>query len=130
MHERSLVRLLLHQIIEAALKNSLAQGNCSEIRVRKVVVACGELSGVEPELVSLAFNEMRGSTDHSGVTTDQAELEIRRQPILARCIECGFEFKVEDFEFLCPTCRSTNNQVLAGEDFHLQTIDIELDNRL
>lgn len=112
MHEASLVRSLLRQVSELLVENS----GDSVVSIR---VEMGPLSGVERPLVEIAFAEQVGSTACRG-----AELQIEEVPLSAVCRDCGNEFDIERFRFVCPACESARVQVTGGEDFRLLDIEI------
>jgi hydrogenase nickel incorporation protein HypA/HybF len=112
MHEASLVRSLLRQVSELLVEHD----GESVVSIR---VEMGPLSGVERPLVEIAFAEQADSTACRGAT-----LHIDVVPLSAVCRDCGNEFDVERFRFVCPACESTRVQVTGGEDFRLLDVEI------
>ena len=112
MHEASLVRSLLRQVSELLVEH----GGDSVVSIR---VEMGPLSGVERPLVEIAFADQVGSTACRG-----AELQIEEVPLSAVCRDCGNEFDIERFRFVCPACESARVQVTGGDDFRLLDIKI------
>lgn len=112
MHEASLVRSLLRQVGELLVEH----GGESIVTIR---VEMGPLSGVERPLVEIAFAEQVDSTPCRG-----AELKVEEVPLSAICRECGNEFDIERFRFVCPACESTRVRVISGEEFRLLDIEI------
>jgi hydrogenase nickel incorporation protein HypA/HybF len=113
MHERSLVRALLRQV------EALAAEHATD-RVLAVRVRIGEFSGVEPELLQCAYDDL---VDESHVRG--AELQLERVPLEADCQQCGKRFPVERFRFECPGCGSPQLAIRGGEDMLLESITIE-----
>ena len=112
MHEASLVRSLLRQVSELLVEHA----GDSVISIR---VEMGPLSGVERPLVEIAFADQVDSTPCRG-----AELQVEEVPLSAVCRDCGNEFDMKRFRFVCPACESTRVQVTGGEDFRLLDIEI------
>ncbi len=112
MHEASLVRSLLRQVSELLVEH----GGDSVVLIR---VEMGPLSGVERPLVEIAFADQVASTTCRG-----AALQIEEVPLSAICRDCGNEFDVERFRFVCPACESARVRVTGGEDFRLLDIEI------
>lgn len=112
MHERSLVQTLLEQVRRTAIDLALPP-------VREVVLELGEFSGVEAELVKLAFADLSPVVLGDGVT-----LELRQTPLTAECSSCQHSFHVERFQFVCPKCAGTV-RVTAGEEFRLVSLRVE-----
>lgn len=113
MHERSLVRQVLRQVAQLMVEHG-----CE--RVTEVRLSVGEFSGVEPELLQTAFEEMVNDTPLRG-----AVLELESVPLEALCEACGDCFAVERFVFLCPVCGSSNISVLRGEQLMLESLVME-----
>jgi hydrogenase nickel incorporation protein HypA/HybF len=112
MHEMSLVRSLLAQAAE------LVASHCG-VAVERIRVEMGPLSGVEPVLVSLAFEQLVESTSCRG-----AQLVIDAVPLACRCRECQGEFEMHDFRFRCPECMSAAVHVIRGDEFRIVDITI------
>lgn len=113
MHERSLVRALLRQV------ESLAADH-PENRVVQVRIRVGEFSGVEPELLAMAYDDLIGETPfHS------AELTLERVPLEAMCESCGQSFRIERFQFQCNTCGSLRLSLQGGEELLLESVVME-----
>ena len=113
MHETSLVRVLLEQVVQAALPDS---GNC----VRTVHVALGPLSGVEPLLVVQAFDRLKLD---AGIPA--AVLKIDPVPLLAECRQCQHGFEVCNYYFVCPNCASRSVRITQGDEFRLVKLEVE-----
>ena len=108
MHEYSLVRSLLRQVRQVLSEQQPGHA------LQRVNVSIGPLSGVEPELVEIAFGQLVGSFGFP-----DAKLSIVRTSLEACCIECEDRFSVQSFKFQCPSCRSRDVRVTSGEDFRL-----------
>lgn len=113
MHEYSLARALLHQV-EQVVRREHAAG------VQSINVTIGEFSGVDPDLLHMAFADV---AKRSGIAS--AELLIEKVALEARCEDCAHEFLVERFCFLCPKCESGNVKVLRGEEMMLERVVLE-----
>jgi hydrogenase nickel incorporation protein HypA/HybF len=115
MHETSLVRSLLAQVATVLCDHPGA-------RVERIRVEIGPLSGVEPLLISSAFERLVETTPCSG-----AALRIEQIDLAARCGDCDSEFPVEQFHFVCPACASNRVTILRGDEFRLLDVTIEGD---
>lgn len=116
MHERSIIRQLLQQVVEVMLEHESS-------RVTTVRISVGEFSGVEAELLRTAFRDMSPYTPAQG-----AELRLETVPLEAACDACGSEFAVKHFHFLCPACESQQVRILRGEDLMLESVTLEDNN--
>lgn len=112
MHERSLVRQLIEQV-EEELRNRHLGG------LTAVHLDVGEFSGVEPSLIELAFQDMA-----VGQWPNEVRLIMNVIPLAARCRQCGEDFRVERFRFVCPHCEHAAVDVIAGEDMQLVSLTV------
>ena len=115
MHESSLVRSLLTQV--ATVLRDYPGSSVEQIRVE-----IGPLSGVEPQLVASAFDRLVDETPCRG-----AALRIEQIELAAECRDCGLEFVVEKFHFVCPNCSSKGVAILRGDEFRLVDVTIHGD---
>lgn len=113
MHERSLVRALLTSV------EDLMQRQRGD-RVVAVNVSVGDFSGVEPDLLRIAFDDLVRSTRALG-----SLLHIQRVSLEARCLDCCDEFHVQRFRFECPRCGGRNIKVVRGEGLMLESVTME-----
>lgn len=110
MHEYSIVQGLISQVRELQHQNQAD-------RIVSVRLIVGEFSGVEPELLKLAFDILT-----KGTLMEGASLEIRGTELSARCLDCQRTFVVERFRFVCPACASTSISVEQGEELILESL--------
>ncbi|MBI2480122.1 MAG: hydrogenase maturation nickel metallochaperone HypA [Planctomycetia bacterium] len=113
MHEYSLARALLHQV-EHVARCEGATG------VQSVRVTIGEFTGVDPDLLRLAFENVVERSPFMNT-----ELIIEKVPLEARCENCSNEFLVERFRFACPKCESGAVRVIRGEEMMLERVMLE-----
>lgn len=113
MHEYSLVRSLLKQVQQIASDHD---ADC----VREISVSIGPLSGVEPMLVTSAFEQLRSS-----FAMQTASLRVSESKLLARCSGCEASFEVLGFVFECPECGSRRVQITEGEEFRLLDLTVD-----
>jgi hydrogenase nickel incorporation protein HypA/HybF len=113
MHERSLVRSLLRQVQALAAEHPADRVDAIRVRI-------GEFSGVEPELLESAYEEMAAPTSLCG-----AELVVQCVPLEVTCDQCGKSFAVEDYRFQCPDCGSLRLTICGGEELLLESISME-----
>lgn len=100
MHEYSLARALLNQV-EQVFRREEAVG------VRRVDVTIGQFSGVDPDLLRMAFEDLNQQSPFAAV-----ELLIEKVDLEVRCDRCSTEFQVEQFRFVCPNCECGSVKVL------------------
>jgi hydrogenase nickel incorporation protein HypA/HybF len=104
---------MLRQVQQVADENSAD-------RVLTIRVRIGEFSGVEPELVASAYNELVQETCLSG-----ASLEVEQAPLEAVCDRCGYTFRIEQFSFHCARCGGLHLKVSGGEELLLDSVTLQ-----
>jgi len=112
MHE-----LAIAQNILEIVRQSVPEAQAAEVKWVRIRV--GTLSGVVPDSLDFCFNAIV-----SGTSMRHAALAIEQVPTACRCKKCGEQFPIEDMAFICPGCRSTQLELVAGRE--LQVVEIEL----
>lgn len=112
MHEMSVTESMLAVVLKHARLN---RAN----RVTRINMVLGEFSSVMPESVQFYFDIISRETPAEG-----AELDFRRTKLVARCEDCGKEFEVVEFDFICPDCKGTNTEIISGREFQVESIEI------
>lgn len=112
MHEYSIVQALLNQCEEHAEANEAQE-------ITKVVVKIGVMSGVEPDLLTSAFDTFKEST-----VCDTAEFVIELQPLKLRCKTCAQESETDTRHYRCPKCGNPDVEVIDGEDMYLMSLEM------
>ncbi|SFZ97904.1 [NiFe] hydrogenase nickel incorporation protein HypA [hydrothermal vent metagenome] len=113
MHEYSIVQALINQCDEISKQND-------EKKVTKVVIKIGVMSGVEIHLLETAFHTFKEST-----CCDRAELQINHQKIKLHCNTCNQEYEIDDTEYQCTNCSSSDVRIIDGEDMYLMSLELE-----
>jgi len=113
MHERSLVKALLRQVESVAREHP--GSHVVSIRVR-----IGEFSGVEPDLLASAYDDLVQDSALCGST-----LGMERVPLEAICQQCGHKFRIERFHFQCEKCGSLKLALHGGEELLLDSVTFE-----
>jgi hydrogenase nickel incorporation protein HypA/HybF len=112
MHELAICQALMTQLEQAAAPHEPAV-------IERVVLSVGALSGVEPALLTRAFEVARAGTIAEG-----ASLEIRTGPVRVRCTSCGQESEARANRLLCAACGEWRVSVVSGEELLLLSLDL------
>lgn len=112
MHEYSLVQSLLNQVEQL-------RSDHNGVLVEVVTVEIGPLSGVEPQLITSAFEQLAPQQ-----FSMMPRLEIRLVDLSIRCRACDVESSLTDISFKCPKCSSSRVKIISGDQFRL--IDVRL----
>ncbi|RLG26086.1 hydrogenase maturation nickel metallochaperone HypA [Methanosarcinales archaeon] len=122
---------MVHEISIAAALVDAAIRTAEEEKPRKISkihIEIGELTDLNPDQLRHIFK----TTTKNTVIAD-AELVINTIKPAIECEECGYEGEVnlvEDFHFnapqiTCPTCKSTDVTITAGNECKLYRITIQ-----
>ncbi|WP_394129459.1 hydrogenase maturation nickel metallochaperone HypA [Shewanella maritima] len=112
MHEYSIVTALIEQC------ETLAAQHQAEA-ISRVEVKIGILSGVEPALLSQAFEAFK----QEGVCAN-AEFNMHIQPLLLQCHDCGQQTEQNERTIICSHCNSNRTQIVDGEDMMLMQLEM------
>ena len=90
------------------------------VKVSRIVVRIGPLSGIEPRLLESAFTISR-----AGTLAEEAELLTEPQPILVHCNQCGVESEASINNLTCATCGAIDTKLLNGDELILASVELE-----
>lgn len=91
-------------------------------RVNRLHLVIGELSSFVDDSIQFYWDLISKGTLCEGAT-----IEFRRVPARLLCLECGTEYPLEGELTPCPSCGSPRVRVVSGDEFRLESIDIETD---
>lgn len=112
MHELS-IAINIIEIITAEAQSVNASA------VSKIELEIGTWSGVEPDAIQMAMEEVI-----AGTTASKAAIDYRWIKARAACEECCNEFEPEDIFKICPYCNSLNTHLLTGKELNIKSIEV------
>ncbi|MFH1621560.1 MAG: hydrogenase maturation nickel metallochaperone HypA [Candidatus Omnitrophota bacterium] len=90
-------------------------------KVSKVVFSLGRLSHGTPESIKEAFQTI---TVDTGLSV--AEFEVLSIDPRIKCLSCGAIYGIEnDINLKCPSCGSSSNEVIAGQECYISSVEID-----
>jgi hydrogenase nickel incorporation protein HypA/HybF len=110
MHELS----LSGAIVNTAVKH--ADGR----PVSLVSIRVGRLRQVVPDTLDFYFGFVA-----NGTLCEGARLEQEIVPALLRCRDCEREWEIDFPDFRCEPCGGTDVEVLTGNEFEVESIEVE-----
>lgn len=113
MHELSIMATAL----ETALKEARQAG---AKRICTLTLRIGDLSGVVPEALELAF-----ATLSSGTLAEGGSLCLERVPARFWCPSCAQEFDAGPAFALCPVCGEPCQDLKSGRELEITSLEIE-----
>ena len=112
MHEMSICQSLMDQVEKIAKEQGASQ-------VDSIVLSIGPLSGVEPELLSRAYEVARLQT-----VAENAPLEIETGAIEVECRSCGASGEAQVNRLLCPSCGDWQVNLIKGDELLLLRLEV------
>jgi hydrogenase nickel incorporation protein HypA/HybF len=113
MHELPITE----NILEIALRHA-NQANAKKINT--IYLTIGELASVVDDSVQFYWEIIAKDT-----IAEDALLRFKRIPTMLQCQVCSLQFTPNEDDFSCPDCNSLNVRVVSGNEFYLESIDVE-----
>jgi len=113
MHELSVTESLL----------KIAVGHAEKADARRVTdlhIVIGDLASMVDESIQFYWDIIARDTIAEGAT-----LHFRRVPAELQCNTCGEKYHPTDKELVCPKCGGVGAKIIAGEEFALESLDVE-----
>ena len=107
------------ETIRSILAKVLLQANSHP--VKDVNFVLGEMAEITAATVQQYWDELS-----KGTLAEQARLHFRSNEAEVQCMACFQKYHPVDRKIHCPSCGSYGAKILAGEEFRLESI--ELDN--
>ena len=104
--------------------------------VLKIALEYAEKAGAKRILaLNLVIGQMSSIVDDSvqfywdilskGTIAEGARLNFQRIPAVYRCWDCGHTYTLDGEHLACPQCGSVRVQLIQGDEFRLESMDIE-----
>ena len=113
MHELSVTQ----EVLKIALEKAEA---AKAEKITKINLVIGEMSGIVDDCVQFYFDFLSKDSIASG-----ARLSFTRIPMRVRCRNCDFSFSPDKSVWSCPQCRKWDAEIVAGQEFYIDSIEVE-----
>jgi hydrogenase nickel incorporation protein HypA/HybF len=113
MHELAVTQ----GILDISLRHA-EEANAKKITDINLVI--GQFSSIVDDSVQFYWDIVAKDTIAEG-----AVLHFNRIPGEMTCQNCGHAFRPDTEAFLCPACSSLNVRITKGEEFRVDSIDVE-----
>jgi hydrogenase nickel incorporation protein HypA/HybF len=104
---------------QSILKKSLLQVKDST-RIKSVYVLVGEVAELDQSLIRKHWHELS-----RGTPAEHAQLHFRSKKAEVQCMACFSKYQPLNGEIHCPYCGSCGAKILSGEEFELESIELE-----
>ncbi|MBE2271364.1 MAG: hydrogenase maturation nickel metallochaperone HypA [Anaerolinea sp.] len=112
MHELAIT----YDVLEIALRHAKQAE-----RVSAVNLVIGQLSSMIDDSVQFYWDFISQETKAAG-----ARLNFKRIPATLECEACGAQYGINNrYELACPTCGGVHIRIVTGEEFYVDSIEVE-----
>jgi hydrogenase nickel incorporation protein HypA/HybF len=113
VHELSVTESILNTALRYAVKEKA-------LKVTDINLVVGDLSSIIDESVQFYWDILSKET-----ICEKARLHFRHIPASIQCLNCDHKFILQHELIPCPQCSSMNIQILGGDEFKMDSIEIE-----
>ena len=106
--------------IQPILTRALLKAQGSTSRIKALHLALGELSELDQSAIRKHWEELS-----RGTLAEQAQLHFRLIQAEVQCMACFAKYHPVGGEIHCPHCGSYGAKILSGEEFHLESIELD-----
>ena len=115
MHELSVTE----SILEIASSHGRKAG---AVQVTQINLVIGRLSSIVDDSVQFYWEMLSEGTICAG-----SKLTFQRLPAILHCTSCQNDYQIEQELTPCPKCSSYQTTIIGGEEFYVDSIEIEKD---
>lgn len=116
MHELSVTESILNLAVQHAAKNQAS-------RVTDLYIVVGRLSSIVDDSVQFYWDMLTEKTVCEG-----SRLHFQRVPAELECLNCANHYQLDADLTPCPACGSAQVKIISGDQFYLDSIEIEKEN--
>lgn len=113
MHELTITQ----NILDIAVRHAQT---CNAQKITDLYIVMGEWSSVVDDSVQFYWDIISDGTIAKG-----ANLHFQRNKVKIVCCDCQSEYSPSYKELFCPNCAGINLKVIQGEEFYLDSIEVE-----
>jgi hydrogenase nickel incorporation protein HypA/HybF len=113
MHELFATQAILDKALTKAAEEHA-------VRITDLHLVVGDLSSFVDDSVQFYWDEIC-----KGTIAEKARLHFRHVQAELQCMACFTPYHPEEDEIRCPSCGSSGAKILAGEEFYLESLDVE-----
>jgi len=114
MHELAVTESILNIALDHAQRSGA-------VRVTDLYLVIGQLSSIVDDSVQFYWDIVSNETICAG-----AQLHFERIPAQMKCLDCDHGYAISHGLEACPQCGSFRVRVHAGEEFRLESIEVEM----
>ena len=104
-------------LLDQALRRARA---ANATRVKSLQLALGEIAELDQETIRKHWEELS-----QGTPAEQAGLDFRSIQAQVQCMACFQKYHPQQGKIHCPHCGSYGARILSGEEFYIDSIELE-----
>ena len=120
----TLDNLIMHELAVTQSLLKLALKHAERVEAKKITrlnLVIGQMSSIVDDSIQFYWDTMAQDT-----IAASAKLHFKRVPATFYCFNCCQKFELsQQTDFTCPHCQSGQVQVVGGDEFRLESIDID-----
>jgi len=89
-------------------------------RIKNLQLAIGEISELNQDFIQDHWDKIS-----KGTPAEQARLHFRLINAEVQCMACFIKYQPLDGRIHCPQCGSVGAKILSGEEFYLESIELD-----
>jgi hydrogenase nickel incorporation protein HypA/HybF len=106
---------------QSILTKALLQARESNAKsIRTLQLALGEISELDQNAIRKHWQELS-----QGTPAERAQLHFRLIHAEVQCMACFMKYPPLDGKIHCPHCGSYGAKILSGEEFYLESIELD-----
>ena len=113
MHELAVTEGILNIAMQHASR-------AGAVRVTGLNLVIGQLASIVDDSVQFYWDMISEGTICAG-----AKLHFERRPATLKCLDCNHAYALDGALTDCPNCHSVRIKVITGEEFFVESIEIE-----
>lgn len=111
----------MHELaVTESILNIALQHTPAGKRVSNINLVIGQFSSIVDDSVQFYWDTISENTPAHG-----AKLQFQRIPAELQCLACQHTFAPGRDDFDCPACGSVRVKVIKGEEFFVESIEVE-----
>ncbi|WP_196592968.1 hydrogenase maturation nickel metallochaperone HypA [Pectinatus sottacetonis] len=113
MHEMAMAQGVM-EIVEDYAHRSNAKKVCT------ISLLIGEMAGVVFESLEFCFSALA-----KGTIAEDAEIKLKKVPLVGHCNNCGWQGHIENYNFFCPECGSAKVDIISGRELRVEYLEVD-----
>jgi hydrogenase nickel incorporation protein HypA/HybF len=113
MHELS----VSENILDIALRHA---ERVNAIKIKDLYLVIGDLSSIIDDSVQFYWDIITKNT-----IAEESTLHFKRIQIVLECKNCKQDYQPNGKDLLCPSCGGSQINIISGNEFYLESINVE-----